>query len=959
MTKPIVNFCMRSEFSFKQTFGRVKELAPFENGTGYLGIADINNTFSHTKLRNLAKEHGLKPIYAVRLEVIADEHLRSRGVYGPVHIFVAKSAKGFEEMNGLVRKAWDNFYYKPMVSWSDVAALSEEVIVIAENIQTLDDYRLDYLALTPSTSPMLLDLDIPKVYCQNNFYPTMEEKEVYQLIAGTQKRGDDYFYKFDTKTVPQHVLSAQEFDRHWRKASLEIRKEALENTYKIAEQCDVEIPIAPMVTYEGPRTIEAVCEEGAKKLGIDLTDPVYKERYEREMRIIKEKGYTDYFMITADMIWKAKKQMLVGPARGSSGGSLVCYLMEITTINPIEHGLIFERFIDINREDLPDIDVDFPDNKRDKVIKQLFKDYGDDNVCHISNINLMKAKSAIGDFGLALRIPKYEVDPIKESIMNRSGGDARAEMTIEDTLTTTEMGQAFIEKYPKMMLVTKAQNHASHAGKHAAGIIVCNEPIAKFGAINSREGSIMMDKHGAEELNLLKIDCLGLRTLSVLEDCAKQIGMDPLDYYKLPTDDQEAFKIFNEMRLHGIFQFEGQAMAMITKEMGIENFSDIVVITALARPGPLHSGGANRFVAKRTGREPTKFICDHPAYIEATGDTYGEFIYQEQLMNVCKNLANMTWEDVSAIRKAVSKSKGEAFFNKYKKVFAEGCLENGVEEEVIEEIWESMMTFGSWGMNKSHTVAYGYISYWCAYMKAHHPLEFTAANLRHSKGVQPAIRILRDAHENEGIQYIPVDPDLSDIDWSVKNGTLLGGLIGIKGIAISKARDIIKMRKGEKKYTPSIVNKLLNPVTDFDTIYPCKDLWGDIYENYIDYGLGSPPSFIREIQETGRYIAIGKVMKKDLRDLNEYNELVKRNGRRLEENDKFLKLVIEDDTGEINCRINRFNFDDLNGAHFAEHLVEEESWIIVMGDVKPGWRILDITHIFDLKDLTSEDQTES
>lgn len=941
------NIALRSEYSFKQTFGKIESLIDYGKESGFLGVADFNNTFSHVKLEQACKKENIKPIFGVRLEVLK-ENVKQRGLCGPIYIFIAKNNQGLFEINNLVKTAYDRFYYKPFICVEDVTKLSKNVFVIAENVERLD--RVDYIALTPATCNMLIDVNIPKVYIQDNFYCTPKDKEIYQLMAGTQKRGDEYIYKFNKKTVPQHILSEKEFDRLWKCS------EAAENTLKIAEQCDVTLPRAKMVKYQGNQNIDSICKLGAKQREIDLNDPIYKARYEREMELIKQKEYVDYFMITYEMVDKAKKQMFVGPARGSAAGSLVCYLMGITEVDPIPYGLLFERFIDITREDLPDIDIDFPDNKRDLVIKDLIKTHGADNVCHIANINLMKPKSAINDFGIALKIPKYEVDQIKDSIITRSSGDARAGQTIKDTFDTTDLGKEFIKNNPKMELVCEVQNHASHAGKHAAGIIVCNDEIAKFGSMNTRDGCIMMDKKGAEYLNLLKIDCLGLRTLSVLEECADLIGMDYKDYYKLPLDDKKTYKIFSDMRLDGIFQFEGSAMHSVCKHMGVENFNDIVAITGLARPGPLHSGGTSKFADTRIGKREVEYICDHPIYIEATKETFGIFIYQEQLMKVARELGAMSWEDVSQLRKAMSRSLGEEFFNKYKNSFFKGTRDKNIDDEIAEKVWSSMMTFGSWGMNKSHTVSYGYISYWCAYMKTHHPLEFYVATLNHSKNETASIKILRDALENSGIDYIPIDPDNSKLKWSVYDGKLLGGLCNIKGIAEKKAKEILNCRSGKKKWTIGLINKLMNPETPYDILYPCKNKWGFLYDAPQEWGLIASPSEIADVHKEGIYTFIGKVIVKDLRDLNDYNEVQKRGGEVYHTNNLFLKLFVEDDTDQIQCRINRFKFQKLHGHHLAETLQEGESWVLIKGKINSHFRLVMIDKILHLDEYFKDQE---
>jgi len=281
-------------------------------------------------------------------------------------------------------------------------------------------------------------------------------------------------------------------------------------------------------------------------------------------------------------------------------------------------------------------------------------------------------------------------------------------------------------------------------------------------------------------------------------------------------------------------------MRMLCHQMGIRDFNDIVALTALSRPGPLNSGAANTYVKRRIGEAPLEYICQHPNYIKHTKDTQGVIVYQEQLMKLCRECGNMSWEDVSEIRRAASKTMGEEFLEKYRKPFLKGAIEeNNIKEEEAVAMWEAMMTFGAWGMNLSHSVSYGYISYWCAYMKAYHPLEFSVAILNNSKDDASSIKFLRDVTEQDGIEYCPVDPDKSMAKWTIKDGKLLGGLTNIPGIADKKANEIIKKRKEGTLPTMGMVSKLLNPKTIFDTLYPCQDMWGEYYTDPMKFGIES------------------------------------------------------------------------------------------------------------------------
>ncbi len=1197
----MINLALRSEYSFQQTFAHLDHLVKGDERA--VGIADLNNTFAHVKFQQLCDKKKVKPIFGVRLSVVksVSERVKKDGWQ---YLFTAKNNDGLKEIYGLVKKAYDNFYYKPRIGLVDVWVLSDNIYVISDDFEL--DERIDFVALTTTTNLKCIDNDIPKVYINNNNYINAWERKYYEILANDRSR---YI-----QTYPQHILSKKEFERMYH------NYDALLNTNAISVNCNARIEKAEMVKYRGSsndlvtpnnkQLLRDLCYKGAEERGVGLQNKLYRDRLERELKLIEEKDFSDYFLITADMIIKAKKTMLVGPSRGSSAGSLVCYLTYITEVDPIKFGLIFERFIDINRSDLPDIDVDFPDKKRNVVIKNLIQDNGRDNVRHIANINRLKPKSAIGRFAQAIRISKYETEAVKDAIIERSGGDARSAMCIQDTFESTEVGKEFIEKYPNMKYVSEFENHASHAGVHAAGIIVCSEPLQNYGGVNAKDDIIMMDKKDAEHLNLLKIDCLGLRTLSVLGDCAKYANFDFKKFYSLPLDDEKVFDIFNKSRFHGIFQFEGYSLQSITKGMGVHSFNDIVAITSLARPGALHSGGATRYVKLSNGNDQPKYYGDiHKSIV---GETFGIVLYQEQMMNIAKEVGNLNWEDVSSLRKAASKSLGDEFFNKYKEKFMKGAIEkNELPDDHAEALWSDICHCGSWIFNKclsgdtkvilsspgcymerettikelyrmykvepkpyvkkrmnkgigpklislhpdercrpqnavdiiyvgvkkvfrytfsdgteikctpdhkfiindewapiksatiwdsftigeyektkrestkhlvgagkinngidnkgesnpsyingvsmhtseqqdiarleetkcedcnsthdrmevhhndfnsgydnpkdtsilcpgchkkrhykngrvkiwgkgyqtskielihieeigfedvydiempehhnflleggiithnSHAVSYGFISYWTAWCKAYHPLEFTIANLNNARDEKSAVKILRDAVKYDGVEYVAIDPVESQEHWTVRDGKLLGGLTSIKGIGASKANDIIRKRDKGIEQTPSIAKKLANPKTIFSILFPCDYHWGDMYSNYSDYGLRLPPVNIESIQAVkGDYIFIGLLSDKNLRDLNEYQSVVKRGGKIIENDTLFLNLTFEDDTDSIMATIDRYNYERI-GRQISEKGIIGGHWYLIKGKIKNEWRRVVINDIINLNE---------
>ncbi len=942
----LINLALRSEYSFKQTFQHITQI---EDGQEIaIGVADINNTFSHVPLEKQCKTNGIKPIFGVRLMVVENPHDKPKGQqgnYGPIYIFIAKNIDGLREIYSLVKKAYELFFYRPHIGWIDLFRLSSNVIVITNSFKT--EERIDYIGVNYTTPKWCLESNLPKVFINDNEYPSKDMRPVYELLCGSRKTATGYSPKFDSHTYPTHILSTKEFLYLYNNFS------AIENSHIIAEQCNVVLPKAEMVKYPGPRVLERWCAIGANKRNINLNEEAYKIRYEREMQLIKEKNYGDYFLNVAEMIDYAKQHMLVGPARGSSAGSLVCYLIGITEVDPITHGLLFERFIDLNRADLPDIDADFPDKKRNKVIKFLIKEHGENNVSRIATISRYKAKTAIGEFACALDIPPYETTAVKDAIIERHSGDARASACIRDTLETTEIGKELVVKYPAMKLTAFIEDHASHAGTHAAGVIVCNKNLSNYGGINSRDGNIMLGKSMCEYLGLLKIDVLGLRTLTILEDCAHLAKINPNIFYTLPLDDESAFKVFNQMRLQGIFQFEGLSLQFITRQIGVHEFSDIVAITALARPGAMNSGGTARYIECKLGKKEPVYRSEiHKAITE---ESMGIVIYQEQMMSMAKEIGDMTWGDVSSLRKAASSSLGDEFFGHYKKKFIKGAMrKNNYSVENAEKLWQDISATGSWTFNKSHAVSYGLVSYWTAWCKAHYPLEFAAANLNNARSDDSAIRILRDMVKNENVKYIALDPDHSEINWSIKDGKLLGGLTSIDGIGLKKAQGIIKARTTGTGYTKSIVNKLMNPITPFVDIFPCKTRYGALYKNPIQYGMSTPLSYIENVIDKGEYTFIGKLKLIDLRDRNDYQSVVKRGGTKVTNNQFYLKMFVEDDTDTIMVMISPQSFDSLNGRAIAEKSKIDHTWFLIRGKIQSDWRMITISTIFDLTEWSPD-----
>jgi DNA polymerase III alpha subunit len=945
----VIHLHLRTEYSFRRAYGKVDDVIKVAGGAA-IAMTDTG-TWGHVNFAKACKKVGVKPIFGVELAVVHDARQRTRQPSAQV-VLLAKTDAGLTELYELVTRAnAEGFYYTPRLDYRDVNAASADLVVLfgpGTQLDRVSELRADtYLMLTPTNVAWnrraMAQRTFPCVVAGDNHYPRPEDAPAYEILAQRDKV---------TLSTPMHILSEDEL----RLAVPEADDECYLNTERVAAMCDAHLPKAENVKIQSGQTLRELCLDGAERRGMklvgrgtfdpddeahklfELKDPTYQARLDRELAMIAEKQFEDYFFLVGDMVRWAKQHMLVGPARGSSAGSLVCYLLGITDVDPIVHDLMFERFIDITRADLPDVDIDFQDTRRDLVVDYLRERYGAERVGRIGTVARLKAKSCLGDVARELGIPPWEIRDLQDAVIDRSTGDARAQFCVADALDSLDIGKALVAKYPAIAIAGKLEGHAQHTGKHAAGVMVTQHPVARYCSLDN-SGASQIDKKDAEALNLLKIDALGLRVLSVIQDCLDQIGQTRDWLVTYPLDDTLAFDILNDERYAGIFQFEGYALQSLCRQMKVHSFDDLQVIGALARPGPLHCGAATQFIARRTGTEAVSHM--HPIAEPITRSTYGIVIYQEQVMAMGRAIGGLSWEDVSELRKAMSKSLGEEFFNRYWVKFEAGALANNIASADARRIWDKMCTFGSWAFNKSHSVSYGLISYWCCVLKAHHPLQFAAACLRNEKDQEQGVRILRDLHQKD-FKYKPVDPERSGLAWEVRDGTLIGGLTNIKGLGEKKAQDILKRRAEGRALLPGQRKLLSEARTPYDDIFEGDRRFGDMYRHPRKYHvLSGPITHICDIADAGEYVFIGKLKEKNLRDLNEYGNVVKRGGRLIMGNSLFLNLVIEDDTGSIIIKIDRYHY-----RKWGKPLIEKAKigdWFMWKGKIRDdNWRMIQL-----------------
>lgn len=939
---------IRTEFSFRHSTGKYKDVFNHLKDQGHqtIAITDRNSTFGHYKWQKLCEENDIKPLLGVELGVtlnpMEQQANKDKGIDNYM-TFIARNEAGLKEIYEMVSLATSYFYYVPRFPAEELSKISDNIVILAGNNPHWDLIQnLSYVYIDLHKGTSLRTYNYAKQFrfqfvavSDNNF---IEEKDrgLYQVICGREA---------ENKPWPQHIQSEDEWRFNCKRWDKTYCDDAIMNSEEIANLCNARIPQAVNVKPIVDKTLHEQCIEGAKIKNIDLKDSVYKARFEYEMKMIKEKDFEDYFLLVGDLISYSKKHMAIGPARGSSAGSLVCYLCDITEIDPIPYGLLFERFMAPDRYDPPDIDTDFEDERREMAFRYLEDKYGDDCVARIGTVSVFKPKSALIDASKILNIPLSEINDCKDSIIERSSADARASLCLKDTLDEMDAGKRLLKKYPKMAIACEMEGHARHHGQHAAGILVTEKPITNYCAIDMQTGAVMLDKKDVEALGMLKIDALGLRTLTIIRETLEANGLDMSWLYEHGTKDNKAINLLNEKKYNGIFQWEGNALQSITAVTKMRKFNDLISMTALSRPGPLQSGGTEHWLMRNNGTEKIEY--SHPMLEPITKDTLGVVVYQEQILRACNEIGLMSWEETTALRKAMSESLGEEFFSKFEEQFVKGAIENETDEENARELFKAFCTFGSWSFNKSHAVSYGLVSYWTCVLKYHYLLDFFAANLRHAKDQDQTIKILREMIK-EGYQYVPFDKEKSSINWSVKEGIIYGGLTNIKGIAAKVAHDIEKRRRDEKPLTARQNNLINNPITPFDDLFERKTLWNHIIDNPRDYNIVSKITDIKEIDSTtsGTFLLLAKITQRIPRDANELQNIKKRGDKKVSGPTAYLVLTIEDDTGQMRAQINRFKYKKIGDSIVQEDKIGD--YYLFKGKVSNGFVYLHIERVVKL-----------
>jgi DNA polymerase-3 subunit alpha len=528
----------------------------------------------------------------------------------------------------------------------------------------------------------------------------------------------------------------------------------------------------------------------------------YIDRVEYELQLIIDKGFVDYFLVCSDIVrWAKDNGIMVGPGRGSAASSLVCYLLRITEVDPIYFSnLMFERFIDPSRSEMPDIDLDFDDERRHEIFDYAERKYGPEKVGKMANFMRYKGKNSIDDVARVYHIPKWEAEQVKKLIIERGGGDSREGNSLEDTFAVFPRAREVLDRHPNIANAIRLEGNYRGMGVHAAGMVISNTPITDTCATYTKTTAgvettvVAFDKKDSKYLGFLKLDILGLSTMNVIGTAAKFCGMGVEDVYRIPLKDKKTMRAFKKGDVVGIFQFEGRATRLVCKDVQPDSFAELVDINSLSRPGPLFSGTTGQYVDIKHGRAVPESL--HPVVDAETTHTHGQIIFQEQILRIIKEIGGFPMTRVHEIRQIISAKMGEAQFGSFYERFEQGAKEiHGIDPELALKIWRFMVTSATYTFVTAHSTGYSIIAWWSQWFKQHHPSAFYAARLRKEGDEYKRTKLIKDAIRH-GVEILPPTVH-SDVDWTPDGEHIVrAGLVQIPGVGQKTARLIHDAREG-------------------------------------------------------------------------------------------------------------------------------------------------------------------
>jgi Zierdtviridae DNA polymerase len=922
-----------------------------ELGMSALALTEHGNVSSHPQLEKAAKKAGIKPIFGLEAYTAIDPGERRK-----FHLTIlAMNQQGYRNLMEIVSSSWRDFYQFPTVSGALLARHHEGLIVLSGCADSLLSCSLLGGKTIPSEeasygravrqAEKFRDLFGDRFYLETQIFPELERTRAINAAwselgarAGISLVATaDVHYPQSDDNEMQVILhaagrgagsvAAQEAgweydirltypasDRVAYQRLLETgvsrlpAQQALRATGEIAERCEVVLPKAERLRFPLPENAETVAtlwewlREGWRyRVRLGRSSMVrYREEYsarlQYEMERIVSKDYMDYFLMTSDIVRHAKDQGIpVGPARGSAASSLVCYLLRITEVDPMAYPLMdFDRFIAYDRDDIPDIDLDFDDERRGELRAYAVEKYGADRIGNVANYMKFKGKSALEDVGRVFpHIPKYEIETVKSMIIERSGGDSRADAALLDTVEMFPIAKDVFDRYPDLAKAIRLEGNYRGMGINAAGFIISNTPITDICAQYTRTTAgetrtvVSVDKKDAEYLGLMKVDLLSLSTMGMIRIALELAGRTLEDLYAVPMSDPATMKAFQDNDVIGIFQYEGRATRLVNRRVHPDDFAELADINGLSRPGPLFSNTTADYIDVKHGRQKVEKI--HPMWDEITRPTKGQIIYQEQVLKALKDIGGLPVQRVGEIRRIISQKLGEAQFNESMKDFVEGAGRVGVPEKAARHMWGRLVTSATYSFNIAHCISYGMLGFWCMWLKVHYPAAFYTAQLR--KSAEDAWPLLIKDAQRHGITVRGVDAATSSETWTmIDEATVAAGWIQLPGVGPSKVEAILAFRKtleitqpkwpmtihdlpGVKGIGPKMMEKILaiDPVDPFGLLRVGRILDETREEIRTEQlrGLPKPTHFSDEVLDAGgnsRVIFLGMVKTKQYKD---------------------------------------------------------------------------------------------
>ncbi len=837
---------------------KVDELvnAAVANNMPAVGLTDHGVMFGAIEFYKKAKKAGVKPIVGCEMYIVTKGSRRDKttqatesgGKRGAYHhmILLAKDLTGYKNLLKLCTIGHtEGFYYKPRIDTEvlrqysagligtsacaggvvgaqlangedgeayETAELYKDILGAENFYIEIQNHGIKREEIIRAKAPKLAkDLGL-KLICSNDVHYLKQEHAIAHnimlLIPDSSANSTQDYTQLRYQTDQVYFKSQQ--------AMVELFREypqAISSTMEVAERCNLELdlktnhmPKFPIPSDAGVETLddyfEKLAREGFAKRYPQPTDDLLK-RLNHEIAVIRKMGYAGYFLIVQDFIRAARDMgVFVGPGRGSAAGSIVSYALWITNVDPIKYELLFERFLNPDRVSMPDIDVDFSDDKREKVIQYVREKYGEESVSQIITFGTLSSRAVLKDVGRVLGVPLSTIDSITKQIPVEFGkvrplADALA--TLPDLKWVGESNDPKIKTLIDASIVLEGMNRG--AGMHAAGVVIAPGNISDYVPLFKTPNTEIMTQFNMKDLEasgLLKMDFLGLRTLSVLENALAMIEHNhgiKLDLDNLPEEDSKTFELFSRGATTAVFQFESSGMQESLCKLKPTCISDLVAMNALYRPGPMDMIGD--FIERKHGRQKIEYL--HPKLEDSLKETYGVIVYQEQVMRIASDVGGFTLAKADLMRRAMGK-KDKNLMAEMKKEFVDGGVKNGIEKKIAGEIFDLIEKFASYGFNKSHSVAYSVVAYQTAYLKAHYPAEYMAATLSSEIGDTEKIVGLIDDCRKIGISVLPPDVNESGTDFRVVNGAIRFGLCAIKGVGESAIESVLKTRALEGKF---------------------------------------------------------------------------------------------------------------------------------------------------------------